>query len=386
MFVLISQVPGLGGPSPSRAVRPGPPASATDLKRRSAEQSFRAGQAAEKAGRTSEAELKYRTGESVDPTFASNFLALADLFVKKKNFAAADVQLQLLVAFNPNLPRAHYKLAEVQRLEKLEALAVASYDAELKISPNFQPAIKGREIAQIAMHDRAQGPTNARTPRPLLTQTTGQVALGPGPTPAPRPGDALASLSVEAKNYLLGLSEDFNFTGALPTPYPNTDVATLQRTLSARPTYETILAVGSAALLNGRLDLASTAFRAAIQKGPKDWRGLYLAGLEAQVEDDYPKAQEYFRESERRVSRPETLTSLALVELRGGDTNAAYTDARKALSLDGGYAPGRFVAGMLALVRSDLTTAKADLTTAVSTGSAPPRAAYFLDAASKTTR
>ncbi len=126
------------------------------------------------------------------------------------------------------------------------------------------------------------------------------------------------------------------------------------------------------------MTLASAAFNAASDAAPHDWRGPYYAGLTAQANGDMQQAQSLFGASLAREARAETYTSIALVDLQNGDAATASVNAHHAAAMQPSYEPGRFVAGMIDLIQSDLRGAQGNLSAAQALGGAPARTAYFL--------
>ncbi|HXW50346.1 MAG TPA: tetratricopeptide repeat protein [Candidatus Acidoferrales bacterium] len=207
---------------------------------------------------------------------------------------------------------------------------------------------------------------------------TGVVAAGPTQTP-------LAIVSTDARSYLVDVTQDLGFTRSLPEADPAQSAIALNTKLNFAlanrpPDVETMLNVGAAALLSGRMDLASRAFSAASQAAPSDWRGPYYAGLTAQANGDFQQATAEFNTALAREPRAEAYTSLAVVELQGGDFASAAANADKASQINPSYEPGRFVAGMVALVEANLPDARNNLEAAQVLGGAPSRTAYFLAA------
>jgi len=227
-------------------------------------------------------------------------------------------------------------------------------------------------------------------PEPHAAGAPGAVAATPEPTEPPRPTPAPTqtplpvAVMAEAREYLIGVSRDLGFTHALPAGDPSISSAELARRLNAlqrvRGTnVDGMLQIGASALLSGRLALAEAAFNAASAKNQTDWRGPYLAGLAAQAAGDVQLARTDFIASNTRLERPETETSLAIVELELGDPARGRTLADRAAALDPSYEPGRFTAGMLALINGDPPQATQHLSAAWNLGGAPARLAYFLD-------
>jgi tetratricopeptide (TPR) repeat protein len=224
-----------------------------------------------------------------------------------------------------------------------------------------------------------RGPTPVRPPWVSPPPASGTPA---GPTPTP-----LAIVSTDARSYLLDVTQDLGFTRSLPNADTSQSAATLNTKLnfalaSRPPDIATMLQVGSAALLSGRMELAARAFGAAQDAAPGDWRGPYYAGLTAQANGDMQQAASLFNTAIAREPRAEAYTSLAVVELQGGDFSSAAANADKASQLNPSYEPGRFVAGMVALVEANLPDARNNLEAAEVLGGAPERTAYFLAAVS----
>jgi tetratricopeptide (TPR) repeat protein len=319
---------------------------------------YRAGIAAQNAGKLNVAQRAFLDGENLDPTIAENYLALADLYSRRGDLRAAESQLRTVAAFHPSLPLVHYKLAEVQYKRQLYALAVSNYDAELRISPDFRPALEGRDVALRALS-----------------------ASGPAPGTKGGPAAAIApELIVDARSYLLGEGDDFNFTRALPPLAPSSNPAALEKSLQASPPVGEALSIGSTAMQTGRFDLAARAFAYASGAAPRDWRGPYLGGLVARVAGDPVRARDLYAQALAREERPEVLVSLALLDLEAGDLTRASEQVRRAVALGPSYEPALFSAGMIALIRDERADAERALAAAVASNTAPARTAFFLSA------
>lgn len=217
--------------------------------------------------------------------------------------------------------------------------------------------------------------------------TSGEPLLRPVKTPVPTktPAALLADLAADGKSYLLGVARDLNFTHALPAADPDQSTKDLETKLDAaargpKVDIEAMLRVGTSALLSGRFSLASTAFVRASEAAPSDWRGPYLAGLVAQARGDLVAAQAMFKDAVARGNRPEAYTSLSVIALQQGSDAVAYDNARRAVALDPGYEPGRFVLGILAMGQADTSTAERNLAAAAALGGSPARTQYFLTA------
>ncbi|MGH7755494.1 MAG: hypothetical protein ACREM8_04315, partial [Vulcanimicrobiaceae bacterium] len=292
--------------------------------------------------------------------------------------------------------------------------------AELQLRPKYKPAISGQEqaLALLQKDENQKGlaaatavkspastsapstPQPKRTepaarpqqPRAVVVQTPPPPPPSPAPSPAPQRLVAAAehvelapSTIADAEQYLLAAAADFDFTRALPKVTPPSDIATLKRelTLAAelkKPNADRLNELGTEALLVGRVDLARTAFGVAAKVNPSDWRSPYLAGLAAQIAGDGAAARLSYRESLTRNPRPEAYTSLAILDLADDHLDAAFVQANQAVKLDGGYEPGRFTAGMLALALQNVHAADENLTKAIALGQAPERTAFFLGA------
>ncbi len=256
------------------------------------------------------------------------------------------------------------------------AVALASPSPSPKARPTRAPVLA---IAPSPTPRPSAAPALVRPPW-ATAQPTGVAATGPTPTP-------LSVVSTDARSYLLDVTQDLGFTRSLPQSDPGQSAAALNTKLnfalaSRPPDIEAMIGVGAAALLSGRMELASRAFDAAGQASPNDWRGPYYAGLTAQANGDLQQAASLFSSSIARQPRAEAFTSLAVVELQSGDFAGAAVNANKASLINPGYEPGRFVAGMVALVEANLPDARNNLEAAQVLGGAPGRTAYFLAAVS----
>jgi tetratricopeptide (TPR) repeat protein len=416
----------------------------------------RAGNVALRADDPKDAELYYREGESADPRYPWNFVALGQLYEREGKKDLADAQLRVATATAPDQPFIHYDLGVVELEEGLYAAALADFNTELQRSPTYRPAMIGRAEAleklgrrgeAVAFYRKAGVPAKQRvadrprltvkpiaaptpspppspvaTPAPALAavatpafaNSRKQLARAAAPTHAPKAvrsaaaraptpspqasvivataptatATPLSIVSDDAKNYLLDVTQDLGFTQTLPAADSSQSTAALNTKLnfalaSRPPNVEEMLSVGSAALLSGRIALASRAFTAASQAAPGDWRGPYFAGLTAQADGDLLQAKNFFSSALQRNPRAEVYTSLAVVDLQNDDVDAAATNAARAAQVNPAYEPGRFVAGMIALIQSDILTARSNLTAAQALGGAPSRTAYFLAAISQ---
>ena len=256
-------------------------------------------------------------------------------------------------------------------------------------APTPKSVATRHRIAQSAGSPAAQtqptataAPTPARPPWATVPPSPQGTLIATAPRASVKP---IAEVAADARGYLLDVAQDLDFTRSLPAGDPGQTTAALRfaltDALARKPVdIEALLRIGTSALLSGRLTLASAAFNAAADAAPSDWRGPYFAGLTAQADGDEQQAQSLFGASLARAPRAETYTSIALVQLQQGATDAASVNARRAADLNPFYSPGRFVAGMVDLLQSDLKGAEINLTAAQALGGAPARTAYFLSA------
>ncbi len=419
----------------------------------------RAGNVAQRANDPQTAERYYRAGESADPHYPWNFVALGQLYEQQGKKELADAQLRVATATAPDQPFIHYDLGVVELEEGLYAAALSDFEIELRRSPTYRPATIGRAEAleklgrkseAVALYRRVGvDPRNTKTRRPLLTvkpiaAPSPSPAPSPPPSPVPTPTKVIALarpsptptlthahttivetpiaiqtptparppwatatpkggiiataptstplsiVSGDARSYLLDVTQDLGFTRSLPEADASQTSAVLNTRLnfalaSRPPAVEAMLNVGAAALLSGRMALASKAFSAAEQAAPNDWRGPYYAGLTAQANGDMQQAATLFGTALSRQGRAEIYTSLAVVELQTGDIGSAAVNANRATQVNPAYEPGRFVAGMIDLILTNVPDAKNNLAAAQALGGAPQRTAYFLAAVSQKT-
>src|SRR5579872_746212 len=382
------------------------------------------GQLYERRGDREKADAQLRAAVVAAPTMAFLHYDLGVVELEEHLYAAA------LADFSAELSRSpDYKPAIIGRAEALDRLgrrgeALASY-RRAGISPASRahappPRLAVRALVQpspsptaVALASPTATPTptptpaaarvKARTPAPathlVLTQVptprpTAASALPPWARPAnqssARPaatanGPQMTQVIAEARSYVSGVSEDLNFTRALPAADPtqstNELVNKLNQQLSNRSLdIEGALRTGTAALLTGRLGMAMHAFTGVANDAPRDWRGPYLAGLTAQAEGDTDRARGWFREAAAREARPEPYTSLAIIDVTDGNIGSAAANSRQAAALDPTYEPGRFVAGMVDLMQQDVPGAERNLEAALALGGAPSRTEYFINA------
>ncbi|MGP6159883.1 MAG: hypothetical protein ACLPYS_20700, partial [Vulcanimicrobiaceae bacterium] len=352
-----------------------------------------AGANAATAGRPDDALREYQAGEAADPTYALNYFASADLEVLKRDFPAAQAELQRLVALSPRTPYAHYYLALVLETQQQHQLALKNLDAELQINPTYVPAQRARsqvlaKLGATTAQKSAPKPAvpNFPVPTPQRTPTV-VLTASPAPTPAPTPFVLTPAMTENAKGYLLDLSREVAFTQALSPAGPAQDPQTVERAIKdnegRRGSYDALLSNGAAALTAGRPHLAREAFASASQKQPTEWRAPYLEGLAAQADDDLPAARALFVAAAQRSTRPEILTSLALVDVRLNDVARATVEAQQAAALDAAYQPAQFAAGLLELANGDAATAARRLQAGAALGHTPDRTQSFLDIAQR---
>jgi tetratricopeptide (TPR) repeat protein len=409
-----------------------------------AQADYQWGNIAQRAGDDATAVLAYARGEAADPHNVWNFIALGQLSARLGRLEPAHEQLHRALALAPTMQFLHYDLAMVELAQTSYAEAVRDFDAEIAQSPGYRPAIDGRrkaliaqrrlgpsaalalqtastaspsaapspsptphislilpsprprasEVAQVAAPGRT--PSHAtttldasRTPAPLVAQAEHTAPPTRAPiTPPPAPTKLPESVIAEARDYLLGVSRDLGFTRALPAGEPSLSTPEIQGRLgrlarARRTSIDEILQLGSSALLSGRLGLAMTAFKLAGDRAPTDWRGPYLAGLVSHESGDEVSARAFFVIANERSERPEIFTSIAIADLELGEPRQAQQMANRAAVLDPTYEPGRFTAGMLALVQNDTAAAAAQLTAASALDGTPARLAYFLDFVSR---
>lgn len=205
-------------------------------------------------------------------------------------------------------------------------------------------------------------------------------AVAAAPVSSAKP---LSEVAADARSYLLDVAQDLDFTRSLPSADPGQTTAALRfnlmDALAHKPVdIDSLLRIGTAALLSGRLTLATAAFNAATDAAPHDWRGPYFAGLTRQANGEMQLARSLFAVSLARQARAETYTGMALIDLQDGNSRAAAVNAHRAAEMNPSYEPGRFVAGMIDLIQADLRSAESNLAAAQALGGAPARTSYFL--------
>jgi tetratricopeptide (TPR) repeat protein len=376
------------------------------------------GQASARLGRLGPAELQLRRAVQLAPMmqFLHYDLAVVELSERRPADALADLDAELRISpsFAPAVASRRVAAAQLARLRRRVVARAPSSPAPAltptptpplpTASPTLAPSAAAL-LAHLPVPTREPGldqlpssvrPRNkgaarvatlARTVadpvRPTQAPTVQPQTPSPEPTPAPTPTPVPASVATDARDYLLAVSRDLDFTRALPEWEPGLSTAVLQQRLSAALAARTssiddLLRLGTSALASGRLALAERAFAAATSRARWDWRGPYLQALAARAAGDDERALGLLREANSRAQRPETYTSLAIIELEDGDAAVARTSAEQAVSLAPSYGPGRFTAGMLALIQSDTAAAAQNLGAANSLSGIPARSSYFL--------
>lgn len=281
-----------------------------------------------------------------------------------------NLALQEIAAPSPS-PRA----ASTNKVVAVAPTATPSPTPQATVAPSPKPTARPHQALALAQ-PKAQ--IIASAPQ-VQARHPASVTLSPPSHPAP-----LTDLASDARGYLQGVTSDLNFTHVLPGANSDEPTEAMQSRLNAltrsRGSAEELLRLGAGALESGRLSLAASAFAAASDQAPRDWRGPYFSGLAAQARGDEAHARIAFLEAANRSARPEPFTSLAIVDMEDGDVGAAFTDAKRAAALDPSYEPGRFVAGMLALMNANVPAAERHLAAAVALGGAPVRTQAFLTA------
>ena len=315
-----------------------------------------------------------------------------------------------------------YKPAMIGRAEALEKMgrrgeAVALYHRagvettkhntarpKLAVTPVVQPSptpLPSPPPTKVALVKPSPHPVETKraavhtpTPRAAATPTAGPVrppwateppspqasAVAAAPISSAKP---LSEVAADARSYLLDVAQDLDFTRSLPSSDPGQTTAALRfnlmDALAHKPVdIDSLLRIGTAALLSGRLTLATAAFNAASDAAPHDWRGPYFAGLTRQANGEMQLARSLFGASLARQARAETYTGIALIDLQDGNARAAAVNAHRAAEMNPSYEPGRFVAGMIDLIQADLRGAESNLAAAQALGGAPARTSYFL--------
>ncbi len=163
----------------------------------------RAGNVAQRADDPQTAERYYRAGESADPHYPWNFVALGQLYERQGKKELADAQLRVATATAPDQPFIHYDLGVVELEEGLYAAALSDFETELQRSPTYRPATIGRAEALEKLGRKCEAvalyrkvgvdPRNTKTRRPLLiVKPIAAPSPSPPPSPVPTPTKVIA--------------------------------------------------------------------------------------------------------------------------------------------------------------------------------------------------
>jgi len=414
-----------------------------------------AGNIAVAAGDDATAKHDYELGEAADARNGWNYVALGQLYARQKKYSEADAQLRAALALVPDTQFLHYDLGVVELNEHLPDAALSDFNAELKRSPTYQPAIDGKiqaleslgrtaeaQATMVALNKRlgsakpgsqptahpspspspsasaaplaspspapTPSPTASPTPLPIAqitppsptplasptTKPTKKPAIAhvkrivtpppspsPSPTPTPTPvarlPQSIADLAPDAKGYLFDVASDPGFGGELPFADPTESVARMQATI-AKGTIDQILSAGTAAMLSHHFTIAAAAFSAATARASTDWRGPYLAGINAQQRGDQGGSRPLFAQAASRGGPAAVYMAQAVADVAVGDDSTAYADAQHAVQMAPSSAPALFTAGMVDILVANVPSAERDLTAAAAASGAPARTAYFL--------
>ncbi|HYK52916.1 MAG TPA: hypothetical protein VEV38_05250 [Candidatus Eremiobacteraceae bacterium] len=428
-----------------------------------------AGNIAVSAGDDATAAHDYELGEAADARNGWNYVALGQLYARQKKYSEADAQLRAALALVPDTQFLHYDLAVVELDEHLPDAALGDFNAELKRSPTYQPAIDGKIQALEALGRTAEAhatlvaldkklgssspdarptarpspspipsasplasaspiaspsptiaPTTKATPSPKVTlpptplpiaqitppspslaaatstpkQTKKPIVAAvkpvatpppspsPSPTPSPTPlarlPQSIADLAPDAKGYLFDVASDPGFGGQLPFADPTESVTRMQETI-AKGSIDQILSAGTAAMLSHHFTIAAAAFSAATARARSDWRGPYLAGINAQQRGDQAGSRAFLSQAVSRGGPAAAYVALAVADVAVGDDTSAYSDAQHAVEMSPSFEPALFTAGMVDILVANAPQAEHDLSAAAAGSGAPPRTQYFLD-------
>ncbi|MBC5806723.1 MAG: choice-of-anchor C family protein [Candidatus Eremiobacter antarcticus] len=152
-----------------------------------AQEHFRRGMSLAQQHNNRAAEAEFQAGETADPHDVSNFAGLADLYANQGKLDLADAQFRAALALSPLAPSLHYSLGLIEMKEKLYAAALADFNAELEIAPNFRPALDARNSAVQKFNAR-----NISSPRqvgaaPAQPSPQAAVTARAAPQPSPQP-------------------------------------------------------------------------------------------------------------------------------------------------------------------------------------------------------
>lgn len=416
-----------------------------------------AGNIAQAAGDDATAEHDYQLGEAVDARNGWNYLALGQLYARQGKYSQADGQLRAALALVPQTQFLHYDLAVVELNEHLPEAALSDFEAELKRTPGYQPAVNGKiqalqalgrsadaRAVMLALNKqlgaRTQGspsqtspspsaaprasaapaasptaappPTPAPSPTPLpiaqIVQPSPSPAapaarppvvaiathrpkrpatpvplptIAPTPTPTPTPyvplPRSIADLASDAKGYLFDVASDPGFGGELPFADPTESVERMEATIKMG-TVDEILSAGTAAMLSHHFSLAASAFSAASARAGADWRGPYLAGINAQQRGDQASSRAFFSQAAARGGPSAVYVALAVADVAVGDDSTGYADAQRAVEMSPTSSAALFTAGMIDILVANVPSADHDLSAAAAASGAPSRTAYFL--------
>ncbi|HEY5095319.1 MAG TPA: hypothetical protein VII69_09410 [Candidatus Eremiobacteraceae bacterium] len=180
----------------AQALINGPPDASAD---------YRAGNVLLGAGDEKAAAAAYLAGERHGPTYPWNFIALGQLYAREDKFLDADANLRAAIGIAPKTQFLHYDLGTVELREGLGAAALADFEAELKLSPGYEPAIQGVSAAEaLAGGHRVVALRAAPSASPRKTQSHPSpspsaslrihvlVAPSPSPKAAPTPTPTVA--------------------------------------------------------------------------------------------------------------------------------------------------------------------------------------------------
>ena len=418
-----------------------------------------AGNIAVAAGDDATAEHDYQLGEAADARNGWNYVALGQLYARQKKYSEADAQLRAALALVPDTQFLHYDLGVVELSEHLPEAALSDFNAELKHSPTYQPAVDGKiqalealgrsaeahatlvalnkqlgakpagsstarpspspssSASPLSSPSPASSPTAAPSPTPTASPTPLPIAQitppspspsplaptakptkkplptrvkpiatptplpSPSPTPTPtsiaRLPQSIADLAPDAKGYLFEVAGDPGFGGELPFADPTESVARMEASIR-QGTIDQMLSAGTAAMLSHHFTIAATAFSAATARASTDWRGPYLAGLNAQQRGDQAGSRAFFTQAASRGGPAAVYVGLAVADVAVGDDATAYADAQRAVQMAPSYVPGLFTAGMVDILVANVPSAERDLSAAAAGSGAPARTAYFL--------
>lgn len=412
-----------------------------------------AGNIAVAAGDDATAKHDYELGEAADARNGWNYVALGQLYARQKKYSEADAQLRAALALVPDTQFLHYDLGVVELNEHLPEAALSDFNAELKRSPTYQPAIDGKiqaleslgrtaeaQATMLALNKRlgssrlgiqptahpspspspsatasplaspspteAPSPTPSPTPlpiaqiappsptptplaspsakptkKPALVRVKHIVTPPPSPTPTPTPvarlPQSIADLAPDAKGYLFDVAGDPGFGGELPFADPTESVARMQATIS-KGTIDQLLSAGTAAMLSHHFTIAAAAFSAATARASTDWRGPYLAGINAQQRGDQAGSRPLFAQAASRGGPAAVYVAMAVADVAVGDDSTAYADAQHAVQMAPSFEPALFTAGMIDILVANVPSAERDLSAAAAASDAPARTSYFL--------